>query len=622
MTHLLESIKSSKDIKVLTKQQLHLLADEIREEVINTVSSNGGHLGPNLGVTELAIALHYVFDSPKDKIIWDVGHQSYPHKLLTGRKTQFKSLRKHGGISGYPKIAESEHDAFGTGHSSTSISAALGMAIARDLKKENHNIIAVIGDGALTGGMSFEALNQAGHLQKNLIIILNDNQMSISENVGALSSYLSNIVKNPKYSEIRNTVRDAIMKLPGIGEKAADTVGHMEDLLRSMSKSGMFFKALGLKYFGPIDGHDLEGMIKALRNIKTIDGPLLLHVVTKKGKGYDHAEQNKEKYHGVSPFNISSGENLSKSTVMSYTGAFTRAMIKLAEQDKRIVGLTAAMPKGTGLDAFGKQFPERFFDVGIAEQHCVTLAAGLAKSGMKPVAAIYSTFLQRGYDQVIHDVCVQNLDVTFCLDRAGIVGEDGPTQHGVFDLSFLSAVPNMVVMAPKDENELGHMLKTAIDHRGPASLRYPRGSGIGVAIQNPYHSIEIGTSELVQKGSDVSLIGIGSCVPTIESAAKLLESRNINAEIINARFMKPLDERAIIKSIKKTGRVVTVEENVIQGGFGSAVSQLLIDKGINADIKCIGVPDSFVEQGPASMLRKRIGLNPENIAQSAQQLVK
>src|SRR3989338_2172028 len=621
MDNLLDRISSPADIKLLTKVQLNRLSHELRQEIIETVSRNGGHLGPNLGVVELTIALHYVFDSPTDKIIWDVGHQSYPHKLLTGRSKRFSSLRKFKGIGGYPSINESVHDAFGTGHSSTSISAALGMAVARDLSKQNHSIIAVIGDGALTGGMSFEALNHAGHLKKNIIVILNDNHISISKNIGALSSYLSGIVTNPKYSKIRKSVRDAIIGLPAVGEKAAESVGNIEDMLRSFSKAGLYFKALGFKYFGPINGHGLEGLIKAFRKIKKIRGPLLLHVDTKKGKGYGLAESDKERYHGVTPFNIENGENLSKGGKTTYTEAFSRAMINLAEKDSRIIGLTAAMPKGTGMDSFAQVFPDRYFDVGIAEQHCVTFAAGLARAGMKPVAAIYSTFLQRGYDQLIHDVCIQNLDVTFAIDRAGIVGEDSPTQNGAFDISYLCAIPNMVVMSPKDEDELGHMLKTAIEHNGPAAVRYPRGEGLGISIRNPYKKISIGKSETIRKAKDITLLSLGSCVSISEKAAIILGKKGISAEVINARFAKPLDEKSIISSVKKTGCLLTVEENSVKGGFGNHVLGMLSRNDIMVKAKCIGMPDKFISHGPAQFLRERIGLTPENIARQAKALV-
>ncbi|MBR9699918.1 1-deoxy-D-xylulose-5-phosphate synthase, partial [Candidatus Woesearchaeota archaeon] len=603
---ILSKVKSPADVKVLSKQELHQLAKEMRHEIIHTVAEKGGHLGPNLGVVELTLALHYVFDSPKDKIIWDVGHQSYPHKLITGRVKKFRTLRSYKGVSGYPNRKESSHDPFGTSHASTSISAGLGHVAARDLKNEQYNVIAVIGDGALTGGLSFEGLNQLGHLQKDMIVILNDNAMAISSNVGGLSKYLSNIVTNPNYADMRNKIKDAIMRF---GEKTVETVADFENTLRSLSKEGMFFKALGLKYFGPIDGHNMEALIKALRNIQKIGGPILLHVVTKKGKGYPKAEEDREKWHGVSPFHIKNGEGKTKKTVVSYTDAFAEAMVTLGKEDKRIVGITAAMPKGTGLQKFGDMFPERYFDVGIAEQHAVTFAAGMACEGMKPVCAIYSTFLQRAYDQLIHDVCAQNLDVTFALDRAGIVGEDGRLQHGVFDYSYLSSIPNMVVMAPKDEGELGHMLKTAIYHEGPAALRYPRGSGIGVTVMNPYKRFKIGKSEILKRGKDVTLLSIGTCAKVAQEAAALLRKKDISAEVINARFVKPFDEKNILKSVKKTGNLVTIEEGVARGGFGSQVAAMLNERQIDAKVKCMGVPDKFIDHGPAGMLREKLGFD-------------
>ncbi|MDO8481353.1 MAG: 1-deoxy-D-xylulose-5-phosphate synthase [Nanoarchaeota archaeon] len=618
MSHL-DQISNPADIRKLSKRQLKELASEIRDTIIQTVAKQGGHLGPNLGVVELSIALHYVFDSPKDKLVWDVGHQSYPHKLLTGRFQRFHTLRQKGGISGYPNIEESEHDAFGTSHASTSISAALGMAIARDLKKESSHVVAIIGDGAISGGMSFEALNHAGHLQTNLIVILNDNEMSIAPPVGALSTYLSTLVTHPNYAKVRQKVKDTIRKLPAIGIAASKKLGELEDTMRSLSKEGMYFKALGFKYFGPVDGHDLGGLIKALRNIKHIKGPILLHVATKKGKGFPQAEQDKEKWHGVSPFDVNNGLDLNKSGAISYSSAFANALVSLAKKDQRIVAITAAMPKGTGLDIFAKAFPERCFDVAIAEQHAVTFAAGLARRDMKPVCAIYSTFLQRAFDQIVHDVCAQNLDVTFCLDRAGIVGEDGKLQHGAYDIAYLSCVPNMVVMAPKDENELGHLLKTAIDHKGPAAIRYPRGSGLGLKIEEP-KKIPLGKGEITRKGNDVTLLSLGTCYKEAMQAAELLKKEGISAEVINARFAKPIDEALILKSVKKTKKLVTIEEGVLRGGFGEAVESLILENQIPAKVARVGLPDLFIEHGTPKELKQLVGLTPENIANVAKSL--
>ena len=619
MARYLDAITHPADVRKLSKRQLRELAQEIRDTIIQTVAKQGGHLGPNLGVVELSIALHYVFDSPKDKIIWDVGHQSYPHKLLTGRYPRFHTLRQWKGISGYPNIDESPHDAFGTSHASTSVSAALGMAVARDLKGESYHVIAVIGDGAISGGMSFEALNHAGHLQSNLIVVLNDNEMSISPPVGALSTYLSTLVTHPNYAKVRNKVNATIRKLPAIGIAASEKLAELEDTMRSMSKEGMYFKALGFKYFGPVNGHDLGGLIKAFRNISHIKGPILLHVATKKGKGYPMAEQDKERWHGVSPFDVNGGSDLKKSGTISYSSAFANALVKLAKKDKRIIAITAAMPKGTGLDIFAKELPGRFFDVAIAEQHGVTFAAGLARMGMKPVCAIYSTFLQRAYDQIIHDVCSQNLDVTFCIDRAGLVGEDGKLQHGAYDIAFLSCIPNMVLMAPKDEKELGHLLKTAIGHKGPAAIRYPRGSGLGVKIEEP-RKIHLGKGEITRRGNDVTLLSLGTCFKEAMEAAELLQKEGISAEVINARFAKPFDETLILKSVKKTKKLVTIEEGVLRGGFGEAMESFLLEKNIQVKVARIGLPDSFIDHGTPKELKQLVGLTAENIANAAKSL--
>ena len=610
-THFLEMIDSPRDLRLLNKEQLNLLARELRKIIIDTVSKTGGHLGASLGVVELTIALHYIFDSPSDKMIWDVGHQIYAHKLLTGRKDKFHTLRQYKGIAGFPKREESAHDSFNTGHSSTSISAALGIAKARDLKKENYKVIAVTGDGALTGGMAFEGLNQAGHLKTDMLVVLNDNRMSISPNVGALSSYLRKIVTMPKYHEYRKRVVELLKRLPK-GDKAVEKAFDIEDTIRAFMSPGMLFSELGFKYYGPIDGHNLEELIRALRNVKYIKGPVLLHVLTKKGKGYSFAEEDKTKFHGIGSFNIESGEKNGKSSRISYTTAFSDAITKLARKDKRIVGITAAMESGTGLEKFAQEFPDRFFDVGIAEQHAVTFAAGLASEGLKPVCAIYSTFLQRAYDQIIHDVCLQNLDVTFAIDRAGLVGEDGPTHHGCFDLSYLRHIPNMIVMAPKDENEIGHMLKTAIDHSGPASLRYPRGDGIGVAMHNPFKNLKIGQAEILKDGEDLAVFAAGPLAYDALEAAKSIKTHNV--AVINPRFIKPLDENKIISFAEKTGKIITIEENSVEGGFGSAVLELLEDKEIKADVLRMGIPDRFIEQGSLEVLRKSVGLTKDNIA--------
>ena len=620
-SHFIDLVNSPKDLRLLNKHQLNMLSNEIRGIIIDTVSKTGGHLASSLGVVELTIALHYVFDSPNDKIIWDVGHQAYAHKLLTGRKDKFSTLRQHKGIAGFPKSKESPHDAFDTGHSSTSISAALGIAAARDLKRETNNIVAIIGDGALTGGMSFEALNHAGALKKDVIVILNDNEMSISKNVGALSSYLSKLVTRPGYAETRKKIENILRKLPGIGKKASKALG-IEETIRALATApGLIFRELGFNYFGPVDGHSLEDLIKALRNIKQLKGPILLHILTKKGKGYSYAEADRTRFHGIAPFNIENGEGKTQSQV-TYTKAFSSCLTKLAKEDNKIIAITAAMKSGTGLEQFAETFPGRFFDVGIAEQHAVTFAAGLAKNGYKPVCAIYSTFLQRAYDQIVHDVCLQNLPVIFAIDRAGLVGEDGPTHHGSFDLSYLRHIPNMTVMAPKDENEVGKMLRTALDIDGPVAVRFPRGSGLGVAIENPYHPIEFGKAETVQEGTDLAILAVGSCVDIANKAAFKLDAKDINAAVVNVRFVKPLDEKLILNLAKSCGKLITVEENALEGGFGSAVLELLEKNNVDAKVKRIGIPDKFIEQGSMAELREQIGLTEDNIVKQATLLAK
>lgn len=613
-------INSPKDLKLLNKVQLNLLASEIRQKIITTVAKTGGHLAPSLGVVELTIALHYAFDSPIDRIVWDVGHQSYAHKLLTGRKHKFSTLRQYKGLSGFPKTGESPHDAFNTGHSSTSISAALGIAKARDLKDESHKVIAIIGDGALTGGLAFEGLNHAGSSKTDIVVILNDNKMSISPNVGALSSYLGKMVTNPKYHEVRAKLDHTIKVL--IGNKAAEKAFNLEDTLRALSNPGMLFKELGFSYFGPIDGHNLDDLIKALYNIKQIKGPVLLHVLTKKGKGYTHAENNKTKFHGISPFNVENGEKLKCNNALTYTDIFSKTIVKLAKDNNKIVAITAAMKSGTGLDEFSNLYPKRFFDVGIAEQHAATFAAGLAANGFKPVCAIYSTFLQRAYDQIIHDICLQNLPVVFAIDRAGLVGEDGPTHHGPFDLSYLRNIPNIVVMAPKDENEFQHMLYTAANHNGPIAVRYPRACGLGIPLDEELKNIPIGKSEIIQEGKDILILAIGSCVSIAEEAAKELEKNNISSTVVNARFVKPLDEAVITKLANKTPNIITIEENTIKGGFGSAILELLEKNNIKANVSRIGVPDRFIEQGPIDILKKNIGLTKENVVKTANNMLK
>jgi len=618
MTQYINMVNSPEELKLLNRKQLFFLAREIRSEIIRTVSKTGGHLAPSLGVVEMTIALHYVFDSPRDKIVWDVGHQCYAHKLLTGRKQRFSSLRQYCGISGFPKIAESCHDSFGTGHASTSISAALGMAKARDIKKENNNVIAVIGDGALTGGIALEGLNQAGALKSDILVILNDNKMSISPNVGALSKYLSRMVTSKRYHTIRNRLK---VMLGMLSDRAAQKAMDLEETLRALINPGMLFKEMGFKYYGPINGHNIDSMIKAFENIKQIKGPVLLHVITRKGKGYTYAENNKTEFHGISPFDLTNGK-VRDNPSATYTKIFARTLVEIAERNKKVVAITAAMAPGTGLTEFSKLFPDRFYDVGIAEQHAVTFAGGLAICGLKPVCAIYSTFLQRAYDQIVHDICLQNLPVIFAIDRAGIVGEDGPTHHGHFDISYLRHIPNMVVMAPKDENELRHMLNTAVNYNGPVAVRYPRGKGFGVKMDEKFKNIDIGKAELIKNGSDAVIFAIGTVVNEAVKAAEELKKQKIDVCVVNARFAKPLDEKLIISLAKKNRNVITIEENTLEGGFGSAILELLEKNNIKANVKRIGLPDRFIEQGDISVLRKKYGLTKVNIIKTAKEMIK
>lgn len=619
---LLESIDSPEDLKNLSKGKLSILAEEIRDRIIEVVSKNGGHLSSNLGVVELTIALHYVFDFPRDKIIWDVGHQSYTHKLLTGRRDRFHTLRETGGISGFPKRDESRYDSFGTGHSSTSISAALGMVEARDKRGEDFKVIAVIGDGAMNSGLAFEGLNQAGHLKKDLIVILNDNEFSISPNVGALASYLSRIITGDLYRRIRRETKSFLMNIPRVGEGMLKAARRAKESFKGLIVPGMLFEELGFEYVGPIDGHRLDVLIETLKNLRRLkNGPILLHVITKKGKGYGPAEENPSVFHGTPPFDIDSGR-IKKGHLSTYSGVFGKTMIKLAKEDNKVIGITAGMREGTGLDSFAMEYPDRFYDVGIAESHAVTFAAGLATQGLHPVVAIYSTFLQRAYDQVLHDVCIQNLPVTFVLDRAGIVGDDGPTHNGTFDFSYLRHIPNMVIMAPKDENELQHMIKTALKHQGPAAVRYPRGRVSGVLMDEELRVLEIGVSEYLKEGEDVVILAIGHTVSAAMDASQRLESEGISAGVVNVRFVKPIDQELIGKLARRIKRIVTVEEHVLDGGFGGAVLEFLSQLSIqDLKIRRIGLPDSFIEHGSQDYLRKRYGLDSDGIVKAVRSFV-
>jgi len=615
---LLNSITGPADIKKLSLDKLRELSEEIRELLTDTVSKNGGHLSPNLGVVELTIALHSVFNTPRDKIVWDVGHQSYVHKLLTGRREHFSTLRCHEGISGFPCKMESPHDVFKTGHASTSISAALGLAKARDLNKKKHNVIAVIGDGALTGGIALEALNHAGHAETDLIVVLNDNEMSISKNVGGMASYLNSLRADPAYSRMKEDVEFLMRRIPAIGDAVYKSLGRIKDSLKYLLVPGMLFEELGFTYLGPVDGHNINLMRQVFVSSKQLKGPVLLHVLTKKGKGYHVAEKNPDQFHGIGPFDVKTGEPFKNSTSPSYTEVFSRTLINLAEQDKRIVGITAAMPSGTGLDKFAEKFSDRFIDVGIAEQHALTFSAGLASEGFRPVVAIYSSFLQRGYDQIVHDICLQKLPVLIGIDRAGIVGEDGETHQGSFDISFLRHIPNMVVMAPKDERELQNMLYTALDHEGPVALRYPRGSGPGAPVRDDYEKLDIGRSEILLNGPDLVIFALGTMVEIARQAAEELKEYGIQATLVNARYAKPLDEHLIVNLIQKCKKAITIEENVLQGGFGSGVLELLEEKGINGfHLRRIGLPDCYIEHGPRSLLLDKYGLNVSSLMEVA-----
>src|SRR6266568_1156344 len=620
---LLETINSPTDLKKLKPEQLPDLAAEVRSFLLETVSSTGGHLGSNLGTVELSIALHYCFDSPTDKIIWDVGHQAYTHKILTGRRDRFHTQRQYKGISGFPKRCESEHDAFGVGHSSTSISAALGMASAAGLDGKRSHSIAVIGDGSLTGGMAFEALNQAGHLKKNLIVILNDNEMSISKNVGAFSSFISRKMTGRYYRDLKQEMQTLLKHIPAFGTDILHFARRAENSLKGFLTPGSLFEALGFDYLGPLDGHDLKQLVEVFNNINELDGPLLVHIMTTKGKGYKPAEETPAKYHGVGAFDVATGKGSARPEVKSYTDLFGETMVQLAEEDSKIIAITAAMPDGTGLSPFSQRFPDRFFNVGIAEQHAMTFAAGLAADGFRPVVAIYSTFVQRAYDQVFHDICLQNLPVTMAMDRAGLVGDDGPTHHGVFDLSCLRHLPGITMMAPKDENELRHMLKTAICSGLPISLRYPRGSGYGVTLDRELKCLEIGKGEQLLDGGDLSIVAVGATVYPALQAAAALKEKGIAAGVVNARFVKPIDTELILGAARLTGRIMTVEENALQGGFGSAVLELLYDNGLqNVKVRRLGIADHYIEQGSQAQLRRDVGIDAEGITAAALEFMK
>ena len=620
---ILNKINQPADLKSLTEADRKQLADEVRAAIIDTVSRTGGHLASNLGAIELTIALHTVYNSPQDKLIWDVSHQCYTHKLLTGRKESFSSLRQGGGLSGFTKRDESEHDPFGAGHASTSISAALGLAKARDVRGGDEQVVAIIGDGAMTGGLALEGLNNAHQLNTNVTVILNDNEMSISENVGAMALHLSKLRMAPLYQRVEARAREMVEKMPAGKTIARTAEGLSHGVVRLLgSKTGALFEELGFTYLGPIDGHNTEVLIEVLESAKKLKGPLLIHVLTKKGKGYEFAENNARVFHGISGFDVADGSIERATGNTSYTKAFSETLIELAKEDERIVAITAAMPDGTGLAKFAELYPDRFFDVGIAEEHAVTFAAGLAAGGLRPVVALYSTFLQRAYDQIMHDVCLQNLPVVFAIDRAGLVGEDGPTHHGVFDFSYLRHIPGLVVAAPKDTMELRDLLATAFKHDGPMAIRYPRGGG-----PCPYDSREadifsIGKGEELLKGEDAVIISVGSTVYPSVSAAGLLAKEGLSVGVVNARFVKPLDEQLVLDVFRLDVPVVIVEDNTIAGGLGSAILELASNSGINSGvIRMLGIPDAFVEHDSPESLKDKLGLSSAGIAQTVKSLL-
>jgi 1-deoxy-D-xylulose-5-phosphate synthase len=614
---ILENINSPEDLKRLPITKLPELAADLRRTIIRTCAANGGHLAPSLGVVELTIALHKVFSTPSDKIVWDVGHQAYAHKLLTGRRDSFGTLRTLNGISGFPKRHESQHDSFDVGHSSTSISAATGFSVARDLDGRNGKVLAVIGDGSMTGGSAFEAINHAGDLNKDMIVILNDNEMSIAENVGALSNFLSRTASSEFVHRFKRRT-ESFLKRVEVGKGVLQMARKLEESFKGLFTPGMLFEAFGFEYIGPVDGHDLSALIETLENVKKFDNSVLVHVLTKKGMGYKPAEKNPSLFHGVGPFDIESGKVLKgKGGAASYTAVFGAALCKLAAEDERITAITAAMPDGTGLTGFAKEFPDRFFDVGIAEQHGVTFAAGLATCGYRPVFAVYSSFLQRAYDQVCHDVCLQNLPVTFAIDRGGVVGNDGPTHHGAFDLSYLRHLPNLTLMAPKDENELQHMLATAINLGTPAAVRYPRGNGYGIALDQTLAILPVGRAEVLRQGDAAVILALGTMVQPALEAALVLDTEGVSLAVVNARFVKPLDEALIVAMVEKCGVLITIEENALEGGFGSAVLELLEQRGLNTiQVLRLGYPDAYIPQGEQHELRALLGLDKAGISAS------
>jgi 1-deoxy-D-xylulose-5-phosphate synthase len=618
---LLQEINDPADLRKLPPSKLQPLAQEIRDYMIETLSKIGGHTGASLGPVELIIALHYAFDTPCDKLVFDIGHQAYSHKIITGRRDQFPTIRQYDGLSGFLRREESEYDVFNAAHAGTSISSALGIAAARDLKGEDFNVIAFIGDAGLTAGMALEGINQVGHLKKRMVILLNDNEMSISPNVGALAGYLNRIRVAKPYNELKHEVEELLRSIPAVGEKVLSTARAVKDTVARTLIPGALWEELGLRYIGPINGHDINSILQTLEEAKKEEGPVLIHALTVKGKGYEPAERDKAAWHGTSGFEIATGKFIKEpATAPSYTAVFAEALIDLMKQDDRITAITAAMPDGTGLSKVMKVFPERTFDAAIAEQHAVTFAAGMATEGLKPVAAIYSTFLQRAFDQIFHDVVLMGLDVTFALDRAGVAGADGPTHHGLMDFAYLRPMPGFVVMAPKDENELRHMLKTAIDYNGPASVRYPRGSGIGVPMDEEIKALEIGKAEILRDGKDIAILGIGAEVNYCSKAAERLAADGIEATVVNARFVKPLDEELILALARSHGYLVTAEDHYLMGGFGSAVMELL-ERHRLSDVRVlrIGFEDKLIEHGSQSLLLAKYGLDTDGVYSRAKE---
>jgi 1-deoxy-D-xylulose-5-phosphate synthase len=620
---LLDRVQSPADLRRLDRSELDTLAGELREEIVRLVSKTGGHFSSNLGSVELTIALHHAFETPRDLLVWDVGHQTYPHKILTGRRDRMESIRQYGGLSGFCLRTESEYDVFAAGHASTSISAALGLALARDLRGESHQVVAIIGDGSMTAGMAFEAMNQAGHVGSRLIVVLNDNSMSISPSVGALTKYLEALMAGRHYSKLKDDVKRVLHKLPGIGDPMLEVAKGLEEGIRQVFTPGTLFEELGFRYFGPIDGHSVGALLDSFEQAKAIDGPVLIHAVTKKGKGYKYAEDEPVEYHGPSPFDAVAGIQKGKSaSAPSYTSVFGKAVIKLAEHDPRIVAITASMPDGTGLVPFSEKFPDRFLNTGIAEQHSVTLAGGLALGGIRPVVAIYSSFLQRGFDQIFHDVCLMDLPVTFALDRGGIAGNDGWTHHGLFDFAYFRIFPNTIVMAPKDENELQHMLATAVEQPHPTALRYPRGNGVGVPLDTELRQLPIGKAEVLRRGRHGAVWAIGAMVYPALEAVDRLAKEGLDLTLVNARFVKPLDRELLKAQLEQIGagtaggrtRLATVEEHVVAGGFGAAALEAISEMALEGvETLVVGVPDKFVPHGSQDVLRKMLGLDAESL---------